>query len=115
MVFVEGKDKYLLHRTKERKHGLITLVKNKMYLKNPDLPCFVCGFSFSQRYGKHGEHFIEAHHLIPISELTEETEIRVEDIVLVCSNCHKMIHRFRPWLAIDELKTILNLSEMQNQ
>lgn len=79
-----------------------------MYRNNPDLPCFVCGFSFSKNYGKHGDKFIEAHHLTPISELTEETKTKLEDIVLVCSNCHKMIHRFRPWLNIDELKNILN-------
>lgn len=107
VVCIEGREKYLLHKKKERRHELIALVKNKMYLKNPDLPCFVCNFSFSKRYGKHGEKFIEAHHLIPISELTEETVTREEDIVLVCSNCHKMIHRFRPWLSIDKLKNIL--------
>jgi len=30
-----------------------------------------------------------------------------EDIVMVCSNCHKMLHRRRPWLKIDELKNLI--------
>jgi 5-methylcytosine-specific restriction protein A len=26
---------------------------------------------------------------------------------LVCSNCHRMIHRRRPWLTIEQLRSIL--------
>lgn len=36
--------------------------------------------------------------LFPISELTEETETKIEDLAFVCANCHKMIHQIRPWL-----------------
>ena len=106
--FIEGKKKYLLHKKKERNAELIKQVKSQMYLKNRDLPCFVCGFSFLNKYEKYGEKFIEAHHLTPISELTTETRTKPEDIALVCSNCHKMIHRIRPWLSIEKLKDILN-------
>jgi hypothetical protein len=31
---------------------------------------------------------------------------RVEDLVLVCANCHRIIHRKRPWLSIGELRTL---------
>ena len=30
-----------------------------------------------------------------------------KDIVLVCSNCHRMLHRHRPWLSAVELKSVL--------
>lgn len=43
----------------------------------------------------------------PISEMAENEETKVEDIVLVCSNCHRMLHRKRPWLTINELKELL--------
>ena len=29
-----------------------------------------------------------------------------EDLSLLCSNCHRMIHRKKKWLTIDELKNI---------
>ncbi len=29
---------------------------------------------------------------------------KLEDLVLVCSNCHRMIHRKRPWLSATELR-----------
>ncbi len=44
-----------------------------------------CHFDFVERYGPLGRGFIEAHHLKPLSELTEATVTRTEDIALVCA------------------------------
>jgi hypothetical protein len=46
-----------------------------------------------------GEDFIECHHTLALSELQEKRPARIDEIALVCSNCHRMIHRRRPWLA----------------
>lgn len=105
--FPEGKEKYRIHKSKERNHKLIAIKKHKALLQNPNLPCEICGFSFKAKYGEIGDKFIEAHHIFPVSELTEETESRINDLILVCSNCHKMIHKRRPWLTIDEIKKLL--------
>ena len=75
---------------------------------NKRLSCQVCNFSFEENYGGLGKGFIEAHHIFPISELTEETPTKVEDIALVCSNCHRMLHRRRPWLSLEELNKVKN-------
>jgi hypothetical protein len=107
-AFPEGKEVYTLHRSKERKAKVVDLAKKRKLKNDPLLHCQVCNFSFIQAYGKLGEGFIEAHHTIPLSEFVEETETRVEDIALVCSNCHKMLHRHRPWLRIPELSNLLN-------
>ena len=32
----------------------------------------------------------------------------VKDIALVCANCHRMLHRKRPWLNMDDLKKVLS-------
>ncbi|MCO5235222.1 MAG: HNH endonuclease [Chitinophagaceae bacterium] len=104
--FPEGKEIYRLHKSKERNKELIRLAKER-HLKNDEkLSCQVCGFSFVNTYGEIGHGFIEAHHIFPISELTEETATKIEDLALVCSNCHRMLHRRRPWLTIDNLKAI---------
>ena len=107
LVFPEGKEVYRLHRSKERNKSVINLAKKRAKNLDPLLCCSVCGFSFSEAYGATGEGFIEAHHTKPLSELTEEVETRIEDIKIVCSNCHKMIHRKRPWLSISDLQAIL--------
>ena len=66
----------------------------------------ICEFSFVETYGNLGKGFIEAHHILLLSELTKETKTKVEDIALVCSNCHKMLHRGRQWLSLNDLKNL---------
>jgi predicted HNH restriction endonuclease len=58
-------------------------------------------------YGDLGRGFIEGHHLSPLAELAAEWLSRVSDLALVCPNCHRMIHRRRPWLRLGELSAIL--------
>lgn len=106
LAFPEGKERYRLHKSKERSGELIKAAKQKRLQSDPNLACEVCGFSFVDKYGELGEGFIEAHHLFPISKLTEETKTKIEDLALVCSNCHRMLHRKRPWLELQQLKTI---------
>jgi len=109
LVFPEGKEIYELHRAKERSKAVVNLAKKKAKERDPFLCCSVCNFSFLKEYGVElGENFIEAHHTKPLSEITGEVETKVEDLALVCSNCHRMLHRRRPWLLISDLKSILN-------
>jgi predicted restriction endonuclease len=67
--------------------------------------CMACGFDFKAMYGIWGEHYIEVHHAIPLSDyLIRETNLET-DLIVVCSNCHSMIHRKRNiTLSITELK-----------
>jgi 5-methylcytosine-specific restriction protein A len=71
--------------------------------------CTVCGFNFQQRYGDLGEGFIEAHHLVPLSSLQgRPTQLSpAHDFTVVCSNCHRMLHRKTPPLATLELQRLL--------
>ena len=57
--------------------------------------CKACGFDFEAKYGGIGKEFIEAHHLTPISELKGKklTLDAKTDFTVLCSNCHRMIHR----------------------
>ena len=34
----------------------------------------------------------------------------IKDLRLVCSNCHKIIHRSKPWLSVSELKILLSIN-----
>ncbi|ERM80912.1 hypothetical protein P872_11070 [Rhodonellum psychrophilum GCM71 = DSM 17998] len=105
--FPEGKERYRLHKSKERNKSLIKAAKYHYLKNNSKLCCQVCDFSFFDFYGVIGEGFIEAHHVFPISQLTEQTETKIEDLALVCSNCHRMLHRKRPWITLDNLKALL--------
>jgi predicted HNH restriction endonuclease len=61
--------------------------------------------------GKRGAGFIEVHHLRPVSRLERKTIIDPrKDMTVVCSNCHRMIHRRKDnVLSPKSLKLILHL------
>lgn len=105
--FSEGTIIEKIHKVRERNPKVINLAKEKFIEENGRLFCQVCGFDFEKTYGKLGEGFIEGHHIVAISEMSNGHKTRVEDIVLVCSNCHRMIHKKRPWLEKNGLKEIL--------
>jgi hypothetical protein len=72
--------------------------------------CKACGFDFEKVYGERGRGFIEVHHINPLFLIDKETDINPEtDLVPVCSNCHRMIHRKKNTvITIEELKLLLN-------
>lgn len=55
--------------------------------------CRVCATSFEKLYGKIGKYFAEAHHVIPLSRLDKLVRSSLSDLITVCSNCHRMLHR----------------------
>lgn len=68
--------------------------------------CKACGFDFASRYGSIGREFIEAHHLTPLSELKGQklTLDPKKDFTVLCSNCHRMIHRTSFVHSVEEFR-----------
>lgn len=108
--FPEGKEIERRHRLRERNQAVIKSAKDSFKQKEGKLYCQVCGFDFYEKYGEIGCDFIEGHHTIPISELKGEVKTKAKDVALVCSNCHRMLHRRRPWLKMGELKRLIDKS-----
>jgi putative restriction endonuclease len=101
---VDGKKKYLYTSYYERNP------KNReQALSIHGYSCMACNFNFEKMYGVHGKDFIHVHHVNPVSE-TGEVEINPRtDLIVLCANCHSMIHRIRnKTLTLQELKAILN-------
>lgn len=99
--------------------GALHRVVNSQYERNPAARlacikhygeiCFVCGFSFESIYGELGRGFIHVHHLTPVSSIGKEYQINpIEDLRPVCPNCHAMLHRKDPPLAVEELQTLVS-------
>jgi 5-methylcytosine-specific restriction endonuclease McrA len=105
-AFPEGRQRYRMHRQRERDSRIARLAKRRRLSETGDLACDVCGFSFAKSYGEIGIGFIEAHHTIPVSQLSGRRKTKLAEIALVCSNCHRMLHRARPWLSVLKLKKL---------
>lgn len=75
--------------------------------------CAACGFDFQRQYGEHGKGYIEIHHQKPIyqyedSEFSQLLAEALRNLIPLCSNCHRMIHRKRENpLSLKELKEII--------
>jgi 5-methylcytosine-specific restriction protein A len=104
----EGAVAYRLHRQRERNASKTKEKKRKVLADQKCLKCEVCGFDFLEVYGELGDGFIECHHLTPISE-PNRAKTKLSDLALVCANCHRMLHRGRPWHTVDGLKEKLRV------
>lgn len=71
---------------------------------NSDYRCEVCGMAFKEVYGKIGDGYIIAHHKNPIGNIEKTATTTLDDIALVCANCHAMLHTKNPPLCLDELR-----------
>lgn len=104
----EGRIMTRIHLYRERNRTLVKKKKAVALRMHGCLACEVCGFDFLQTYGERGREFIECHHTLPISLLGEHGKTSMSDLVLVCSNCHRMIHAQRPWWSIDDAREALS-------
>jgi 5-methylcytosine-specific restriction protein A len=103
----EGRLLTVLHLRRERNQRLVEKRKEAALQSSGSLRCEACDFDFTERYGDHGHGFIEAHHVQPLHTLTEPTRTKPEDLALLCANCHRMVHRNKTWLSLDELKRLI--------
>jgi hypothetical protein len=98
----EGGEKVVVSRLAERNPKLRTEA-----IKIHGLLCKVCGFDFEKTYGLWGQDFIEVHHISPLGQ-SKSTKVQTDpekDLTVLCSNCHRMVHRKRgTTLTLDELK-----------
>ena len=102
----EGKQKYVEHKVRERNSKLVKDKKSEFLNKFKSLYCEVCKFDFEKVYGNRGKGFIECHHDIPLHVEIKNRLTKKEDLSLLCSNCHRMIHNKKNWLTVTELKKI---------
>lgn len=106
--FSEGRTALKKHLCRERNQELIRRAKER-YMRAHDgsLSCEICGFNFASTYGYLGDGFIEVHHVKPVSQMKDGERTNIDDLIMVCSNCHSMLHRKKPWPTKEQLKNIL--------
>lgn len=104
----EGRLLYRRHAFRERDSRLNRRKKEQVLAATGRLECEVCGFEFEEYYGEYGKGFAEAHHTRPLSNGSRKT--RLDDLAIVCSNCHRMLHRGVRCPTVAELAAIVKQS-----
>jgi len=100
----EGTLLFTLHRSYERNSTVVKNKKNDAIQKHGKLKCEICGFCFSDFYGEIGEGFMECHHLVPLSQYGGKGTTSLDELILVCSNCHRMLHAKMGQMGAQQLR-----------
>jgi 5-methylcytosine-specific restriction enzyme A len=103
---IEGRILVRHHLIRERNRSLVREKKASFLRKHGRLYCEVCTFDFAWAYGALGDGFIECHHVLPLSTVRPGQRTRIEDLALVCANCHRMLHRGSRWPTMGDLRGI---------
>jgi 5-methylcytosine-specific restriction enzyme A len=108
---MEGQVLYKLHKVRERDQEIVLLKKQQAYSISGLLACEACVFDFEKFYGKLGRGYIECHHRTPLSNFKVASNTGLDDLALVCSNCHRMLHRSIDTLTVEDLRIKIKYSE----
>lgn len=104
----EGKKRWYRHLRRERDQALVKRKKRKVKADTGRLRCEACHFDFERVFGPTLEDFCEVHHRKPLSSTDGERETPLEDLAVLCANCHRAIHRLGPAMpSVEELAAII--------
>lgn len=107
-IGIEGAAHLVSHLRRERNRALVDAKKAATLTAMGRLCCEVCGFDFSATYGALGKGFCEVHHLVPLSASSAQVTTTLDDLAILCSNCHRIIHRSAPMLSVAELSKVIS-------
>jgi len=92
---IEGGRKLVVHLRVERDPS-IAKEAVKRHVRDVGPVCKLCILNFSRRYQMGaGEHCLEAHHKLPLSLRLAPSATNLEDFLIVCPSCHRVIHKVR--------------------
>ena len=102
ITFHEGSSAMRLHIVYERDP-----VARRRCLQAKGYTCEVCEFNFEDEYGEIGRSYVEVHHTKPLSKGKRTYSNIHDELIVVCSNCHSMIHRRKEPYSPDEIRNML--------
>lgn len=105
---VEGAARLVPHLRRERDRALVAAKKAATLAAKGHLCCEACGFDFSVTYGALGDGFCEVHHLVPLGASDESVVTTLDELAVLCSNCHRIIHRSTPMLSVVDLSEMIS-------
>lgn len=103
----EGGRSLVEHLRQERSRSLVDAKRRAFREMNGMLKCEACGISEANLPAKIGEGCFEVHHTAPLAQRSGPAVTRIDDLALLCANCHRMIHRSLPMLSVSALRSIL--------
>ncbi|MGG5143871.1 MULTISPECIES: HNH endonuclease [Alcaligenes] len=91
------------HLKRERNTALVKAKKANVLRATGRLACEACSFDFAVTYGEVGNDFCEVHHTKPLGSRNGSETTSLQDLAVLCSNCHSIIHRTKPMWSVAAL------------
>ncbi len=105
--FPEGIILTRIHRLRETDQRAVREKKRFVQASEEGLVCAICDFDFHEAYGEIGYGFAECHDTTPLTYLRAGVKPKLSELLIVCPNCHRMLHRSRPRLLPSDLRKIV--------
>ncbi|MFL2819274.1 MAG: HNH endonuclease [Candidatus Puniceispirillales bacterium] len=100
----EGKKLLRTHYSRERKSQRKKKLK-LFFEQHGKIYCEAC--KNEHKYYKEIaqlERIFEVHHKIALSDSLKTIETRLEDLAVLCANCHRAVHSVNPYLSVKDLR-----------
>jgi 5-methylcytosine-specific restriction protein A len=107
----EAKDSgfaYELHKNRETDPLVMRLKRGRTLTEKQGLRCEICGFDSHSFYGEIGKEMMEVHYIRDLGEKAEIKSNYLEDLIIVCSNCHRVLDKYYGILDFTDLKKLIS-------
>lgn len=98
---IEGEPRLKAHLRRERNRDIVRQKLESVRRTHGVVRCEACHFVASGRYRDLTSDLVEVHHRRPLSEAAGAVETRLEDLAVLCPNCHRAIHATRPMRTVE--------------
>ena len=92
---IEGGRRLVVHLRVERDPAIAREAVRR-HVRDAGPVCTLCDLDFRSRYRLGtGEHCLEAHHKTPLSVRLRPARTDLDDFLVVCPSCHRVVHKVR--------------------
>lgn len=111
----ETKRRLVSHYRIERDRKIAKEKVARFKAEHGTVHCEACAFSFDEVYGDYAKGVIDVHHIRPLASLLPNTLTKLSDLMLLCPNCHRVVHRKKTPLTPAELGDLLDTARAKKQ
>jgi hypothetical protein len=104
IVAIEGEPRLLFHLRRERSQSIVIAKRDAVLAADGELKCEACDFVMDLTYHGLAADIFEVHHRLSLADAMTSVETRLEDLAILCANCHRAIHKLQPLIGVEAFK-----------
>ena len=101
-VAIEGNLQMYFHLRRERDPTIAKAKRDAFVAIHGTLHCECCRFDTNSMFSGLGYDVCEIHHRVPLALASEPVKTTLNDLAVLCPNCHRAIHKTHPLMSVEE-------------